>query len=91
MGGDILEFDSYMVGGEDLGLEGNRLLEADNRLLLPVPLRTIVSNVISIRKTVYDPVLFRIYYFCTTVYHNIQLCTTLYHSVLLCTILYHSV
>ena len=49
-----------MVGGEDLGLEGNRLLEADNRLLLPVPLRTIVSNVISIRKTVYDPVLFRI-------------------------------
>ena len=60
MGGDILEFDSYMVGGEDLGLEGNRLLEADNRLLLPVPLRTIVSNVISIRKTVYDPVLFRI-------------------------------
>ena len=36
LGGDILEFDSYMVGGEDLGLEGNRLLEVDNRLLLPV-------------------------------------------------------
>ena len=37
LGGDILEFDSYMVGGGDLGLEGNRLLEANNRiLLLPV-------------------------------------------------------
>lgn len=36
LGGDLLEFDSYMVGGEDLGLEGNRLLEVDNRLLLSV-------------------------------------------------------